>query len=657
MLIHHLLRHRFPSFAMILLALALGPPQAIAASSVTAFRAVSPEELKMTSEPEAPGASAIILYREVVRNDGLGSEEDYYRIKVLTDEGRKYADVEIPYYKGEEKITGINGRTIKPDGSIVDFDGNVTTKTVVKARGLRYLAKTFTLPGVQAGCVIEYFYKVEFFYVFGSQWVISNELFTKVADFVLYPNPRFPGHSIWHNMPPDTSPPHLQKDGSVQLELSNIPAFQTEDFMPPENEVTSRVEFSYAKTNDDRSPEKYWNDFGKVYYTYLEDALEKSKILSQAAREIVKPEDPPEVKLQKLYARVQTLRNTSFEEEKTQQEQHREKQKAAKSLDDVWKRGYGQGGDITWVYLALVKAAGFDAHAVLVPNRSRDFFYPKLREGDRLNTGVVLIKLNGKDAWGDPGWAFTPFGLLPWPETQVDGLLLDKGGPTWVKTMASTSAQARTERHAALTLSDSGDLAGTVKITFGGLEGARMRVDEDSADDIERKTVLEDLVKSYVPMPAEVKLTNLPDWKSSAVPLTAEFSIKIPGWGSVAGRRLILPSGIFSAAEKHLFDHAGRIYQVYVAYPYAESDDITIQIPSRWKIATLPNGWHDNNPALTYTFIPSNDSGNLHLSRSLTMDFMFVAAEDYSALRSHFQQIKSADDQQAVLESGGAAAK
>lgn len=657
MLIHYLLRHRFPSFAMVLFALALGPPQAIAANSVAAFRPVSPEELKMTSEPAAPGASAIILYREVVRNDSLGSEEDYYRIKILTDEGRKYADVEIPYYKGEEKITGIRARTIKPDGSIVDFDVKITTKPIVKARGLRYLAKTFTLPAVQAGCVIEYFYKVEFFYVFGSQWVISNELFTKKADFVLFPNPRFPGHSIWHNMPPDTPPPLLQKDGSVQLELSNIPAFQTEDFMPPENEVMSRVEFSYARTNDDRSPDKYWNDFGKAYYTYLEDAMEKSKILSKTAGEIVSPDDPPEVKLHKLYARVQTLRNTSFEEEKTEQEQHREKQKAAKSLDDVWKHGYGQGGDITWVYLALVKAAGFNAHTVLVPNRARDFFYPKLREGDRLNSGVVLIKLNGKDVWCDPGWAFTPFGLLPWPETQVDGLLLDKGGPTWVKTMASTSAQARTDRHAALTLSDSGDLAGTIKITFGGLEGARMRVDELSAGDTERKTVLEDLVKSCIPMPAEVKLTSQPDWKSSTVPLTAEFSIKISGWGSAAGRRLILPTGIFSAAEKHLFDHAERVYQVYVAYPYAQSDDISIQIPSGWKISSLPNGWHDNNPALTYTLIPSNDERNLHLSRSLTVDFMFVAAEDYSALRSHFQQIKSADDQQAVLESGGAAAK
>ncbi len=34
-----------------------------------AFQPVSPDELKMTSEPKAPGAPAIILFRQVDRDD------------------------------------------------------------------------------------------------------------------------------------------------------------------------------------------------------------------------------------------------------------------------------------------------------------------------------------------------------------------------------------------------------------------------------------------------------------------------------------------------------------------------------------------------------------------------------------------------------------
>jgi hypothetical protein len=55
------------------------------------FQPVSPDEIKMTSEPLAPGAPAIILYRQVDRDDnGHTSHEDYYfRVKILTEEGRK----------------------------------------------------------------------------------------------------------------------------------------------------------------------------------------------------------------------------------------------------------------------------------------------------------------------------------------------------------------------------------------------------------------------------------------------------------------------------------------------------------------------------------------------------------------------------------------
>src|SRR4029077_4240684 len=51
------------------------------------FQPVSPEELKMTTEPKAPGAPAIILFREVDRDDrGNTAHEDvYFRIKILTE--------------------------------------------------------------------------------------------------------------------------------------------------------------------------------------------------------------------------------------------------------------------------------------------------------------------------------------------------------------------------------------------------------------------------------------------------------------------------------------------------------------------------------------------------------------------------------------------
>ena len=78
------------------------------------------------------------------------------REKIFTEEGRKYADVEIPFIKDQYKIINIRARTVHPDGTSVVYDGKVYEKQIVKARGFKYLAKTFTLSDGFRGSIIEY---------------------------------------------------------------------------------------------------------------------------------------------------------------------------------------------------------------------------------------------------------------------------------------------------------------------------------------------------------------------------------------------------------------------------------------------------------------------------------------------------------------------
>ena len=131
----------------------------VGSSSADEWMPISPEELKMTSYSAAPGAPAIILYRQVDRDDSnarVPHEYNYVREKIFTEEGRKNADVEIPFVKGDYNIVNIRARTVRPDGSSAIYDGKIYEKEIVKARGFKYLAKTFTLSDVQPGSIIEY---------------------------------------------------------------------------------------------------------------------------------------------------------------------------------------------------------------------------------------------------------------------------------------------------------------------------------------------------------------------------------------------------------------------------------------------------------------------------------------------------------------------
>jgi hypothetical protein len=628
------------------------------------FQPVSQDELKMTSEPLAPGAAAIILYRQVDRDDnghdtrGRASHEDeYFRIKILTEEGRKYADVEIPFDRQYHSVVDVKARTIRPDGSIVNFDGKVFEKTLVKGRGVKYVAKTFTLPDVQVGGIIEYSYRIDLGanWLFNSNWILSNELFTKKAQFSLKP---FPGTDVVYSLrwsipiPLSGAMPKQGTDYVVRMEASNIPAFQTEDYMPPADELKSRVDFIYEEGFLEKDQASYWKKVGKKRNGELESFLGKRKAMEEAVAQIVSPNDPREVKLRKIYDRVQQIRNTTFELQKTEQEEKRAKEKPPENVEDLWKRGYGDGRDLTWLFLGLARAAGFEAYGCWVSSRGHYFFSPATMQSRKLDTNVVLVKLNGKDVYFDPGVAFTPFGLLTWYETGVKGLRLDKDGGTWIQTTLPDASVSRIERVGKLKLSDTGELEGKLTVTYTGLEAMYHRLGERHADEVARKKYLEELVTSQVGAAAEAELTNKPDWTSAETPLVAEFNLKIPNWASNAGRKVMIPAAIFTSGEKGLFEHANRVHSIYFEYPHEKADDVTIELPTGWQVSSVPTEQTEDGHIIVYNLKVEKNSGTLRLTRKLSNNILLLPQQAYPDIRSFFQAVRNNDGLQIVLQSG-----
>lgn len=615
------------------------------------------EEVKMTTEANTPGAPAIYLFRQVDRDDTNSREHNYVRIKVLKEEGRKYGDVELEYVKGLSNVRDIKARTIRPDGTILNFDGKPYDKTVIKAKGVRYLAKTFTMPDVQVGSIIEYSYEYDWseYLVYDSHWILSEDLFTKHAVFSLKPARFLTCLWTWQGLPSGAKPPFNDK-GVIRLDIHDIPAFETEDYMPPENQLKARVDFTYSR-NAETDPKKYWQQIGKALNEAVEHFIDKRKAMEQAVAQTIAPSDSPEVKLQKLYARTQQIRNLTFEQEKTSQEQKREKVKDINSVEDVWKRGYGDGGDITWLFLALARSAGFEAYPVYVSRRNQYFFDPQLRDINRLNDTVVLVKLNGKDLYFDPGTAFTPFGLLPWPETAVAGLKLDKEGGSWIKTPMPESSDSTIVRRAELRVSETGDVEGKVTVTYTGLEALWRRLEENWEDDADRRKFLEDEVRSYVPASADIALTNKPEWQSSAPALVAEFTLKVSGWVSSAGRRQLMPVGFFTAGEKHVFEQGTRVHPIYFHFFSENIDDVTVELPAGWDVGQLPTAQTNDGRVVLYSFKVEKDGSRIHLSRKLDLGILFMDQKYYPALRNFFQVVRTGDDQQIILEASSATAK
>ena len=615
---------------------------------------ISQEELKMSSEPKAPGAPAIILYHQVDRDDSnpkIPHEYNYVREKIFTEEGRKYADVDIPVIKDQWNVINIRARTIRPDGSTVDFDGKVYEKEIEKTKGYKYLAKTFTLSDVQPGSIIEYHYMIDFAenYVFNSYWVLSNDLFVKTGKYTLKPYTQWALKWTWPNgLPEGTKPPVNEK--IISMEAHDIPAFEVEEDMPPEDAMKYRVDFIYSEETFESDPDKFWKKQGKKWFDAEEGFVNKRRAMEEAVGQIVAPGDSPEVKLQKIYARVQQFRNTSYEVQKTEQEQKRAKEKEVSNVEDIWKKGYGNGYQLTWMFLGLARAAGLDASGVMAATRNNHFFKKNVMRAQDLNTNMVLVKLNGKELYFDPGAAYTPYGFLPWPETGTVGLKLDKDGGTWVTTSAPESSASKIVRKADLNLTSEGTLEGKLVITFTGLEAQSRRLEERNQDDAEKKRFLEDYVKEIIPAGCEVELTNKPEWKSSSPELVAEYTLKVPGWVSGAGKRALMPVGLFSGPEKHIFEHTTRTHPIYFRYQYEKEDNVKIELPLGWQVGSLPQPQNTDAKIIAYSMKAEKDKDALHLERHFRSDLMFLEPKYYTALRNFFQSVRTGDDTQVVLQ-------
>ena len=137
-----------------LLLLAISSPALVRAQ----FQQPTAEELKMTSDPNAPGAAAVYLNIVEIANDPIHFQSFYARIKVLSEKGKDLATVEVPYLRGNFKVRDIKGRTIHADGTIIPLVGKPEDLLISKDKDRQIGRMVFTLPSVEVGSILEYQY-------------------------------------------------------------------------------------------------------------------------------------------------------------------------------------------------------------------------------------------------------------------------------------------------------------------------------------------------------------------------------------------------------------------------------------------------------------------------------------------------------------------
>ncbi len=647
---------------------------------------VTPQDLQYKEVPGNKGAAAVRLYYAQYINDNTASCFFYERIKILNERalagGSSYADVEIPILTlGDlvEQISDLKARTIKPDGSIVEFAGKVFERVRFKGRGIKDSVKAFSMPDVGVGSIIEYKYRAilnipdlsDLKIPVRDAWDIQSELFTVKESLYYQPDtgkryqsptrPQFEsgGERISHVMlnMKDFKEKLRESGGDTGLELTNVPAFEPESFMPPQNNFKPTVIFFTGRLGK-VDVDKEWLDLGKQYYEVYERYMAADRGVKEAALKAIGSETEPGMKLRKIYERVQQLRNLTFERPRTSEERKAEHIQRNNNVGEVLAHGYGTFEDLTLLFVAMARSAGIDASPVMVPDRRRRFFVHDWTSQRQIDSIIAAVSLNGKDMYLEPGTRFCPYGFVRWNHTAIDALKLDRKGGTFVKAPSMSYDKSVTARNANMTLSEDGALKGNIVLEFKGAEALEHRLDAIDRDDAGRKKDLEDELKQWLPTGTVVKMAMAQGWEDGDAPLVARFDVEVPNYATLAGKRVLIPAFLFQSKENQAFAHAQRKYPLYFPYPFTDNDTVTLQVPSGFTPESIPAAQDAKlGNTARYQNVSNFDGIRLVSQRQLAFNGIYFDLDKYSELKSFFGKVQTGDEQQAVLHGGNVSAQ
>lgn len=634
------------------------------------FKPIPAEERTLKSEPNAPGAHAIILLWTDDQDDTESHEVEYVRLKIFTEEGKKYADIEIPYLQDVTAISDIKARTVHSDGTVVPFTGKPFDKLVVKTRDIKFYAKTFTLPDVQPGSIIEYRYKVSWASgplarhigyslssssgggspsrLFNTRWILQRNLFIKKAVLTMkpYTSGRFTTYWLTVGLPPGKNLVGKGRN-AYELTLEDVAPFDEESNAPPELDLKPRIEFFYSAL-DVEPVERFWKRIGKERWDYTEKFIGTRSSIHDAAIQAVGQADSVETKLRKLYARAQQIRNLSYERRKTDQEQKRDNLRDNQSAEDVMKNGYGYHNEINRLFVAMARSIGLDAGLVEASRRDESTFLMNLLDEMQVTHDVVIVRAENKKWYLDPGVAMCPFGLIRWEYTGVQSIELNKDGGIFISTPDPQSKNAILRRAAHLKYED-GVYKGTIKVDYLDQIALGWRLYALNSDAAEQKKEMEDEAKGWFPSGSTVKLTQIMNAKNQDEPLSVEFEVELAGIGSNVGSRTLLPISVFQSNNKNPFQHEKRVQPVSFNYPFQELDEVSVEVPAGLNVENLPPNHKQQTDFGFYESAWQQAGNTISVKRRFAILRMYSDVEDYPGLRAFYEKVNTSDKESVML--------
>jgi hypothetical protein len=459
-------------------------------SSITA------EEAAIQADPSGGAQHGVILVEEALRDERGGKFVFSYhlRAKILSGEGRKLADLEIPIGKKRSALKSWWGRTILPDGRVLELpESALTEQTVVKwAKGRSGVLKG-ALQGVEPGAVIDYGFVVQAsgyvpvdFVQLEREWPVRN------LRYVLAAGPTAPTRSFASSHLEGRKAEVKSGDGKFVVTASDLTRSRTSRTRPPSGSSRRPSSSTYG----------YPPRPGRVLGTRGHAARSRSHRLLEAAgdpahgRRYGPSRGDPSVRLQAAYDWVEThFANTdAFSAERAGDERDGRR---GRGPNEARRRDTARNVLATRVCLRRDREGDRSGCGPRLRRRSNRALVE--RQPDHARS--VRLPVRGGPSRGKPDASWTivqpasgmQYGELPWRATGSTALLCTPEGMKNATLPPVLGPKNKSETRVKLVVADDEAIRATWSRTALGASGYEPRRDLRRLDPAERKSRLETL--------------------------------------------------------------------------------------------------------------------------------------------------------------------
>ncbi len=634
--------------------------------SAVEWAPISESNLSLTEPRIQSDADAETVFYEVWLEDNMQGTmpqmvvTTYLRIKVYTDRGaEEHSTVDLTTTRRDARLTNVRGRTIKSNGEVIELENAaVFERDVVKTGDRRVRTKSFSLPNVGAGDMIEYQWRA----FYDNAWSnyqrlhFQGELPTWLIRYHVKPNAD--ANQIGYRMQSqkfnsENTPFEPEPSGFYETHLENVPALEVEPYMPPEDQVRSWVLLFYTAKHD-LDQEKFWRNHGKEKYKEYALEIKVDGTVKAKAAELVAGAETDAERIERIrqYC-VGDIRNVYHDRYGVTAEE-REQLDERRRPSDTIRSGMGTGTDVRTLFAALLQAAGFDARVALMSGRDDRFFNPGFLNPYFLNRSSVAVETGGEWRFYDPSLPYLPAGMLDWREEGVQALIIDDKESQFVMTPMTGPEQTSLTRVGKFRLDADGSLEGDVIAQFKGHFGIEKKTLYDGQTPEEQETTLLTALRRRNPG-ADVSDIRIGNSDSIESPFSYRYKIRYPGYAARTGKRLFLQPSFFTKSESPAFPNAERTHDIYFEYPWSEQDRVEIDLPDGFSLeeAESPASLESGKVGAYQVMLATADDGRKLIYKRVLVfglnDNIYFPVSAYEPLKGLFDFIHEQDGHTVTL--------